>query len=272
MPPRELYLREDMQQLWQGRDPFAAAFSIAGTTFRKLEQRHTLAFSVRGRCYFIKRHRGLKWREIFKNLLQLRLPVASASNEYRAIQRLQALGIKVPVVAAYGRRGLLPSTLESFLVTEDVGEHVSLEDHCRHWAMHPPAFKHKLDLLLQIADISRTMHGAGICHRDFYICHLLLTAQGGPLTVIDLHRALCKSRLAKRWVIKDLAGLYFSAMDCGLTRRDLLRFMRRYQAEPLRVCCKRDAGFWEAVARRAHKLYEKDRKRRTENLTNRAAG
>jgi heptose I phosphotransferase len=262
MPGQELYLREDMQQLWKDKDPFAAAFAVAGTTFRKLEQRHTLAFSVKGHCYFIKRHRGIRWGEIFKNLLQLRLPVASARNEYRAIRALQNLGIKVPVVAAYGRRGWLPSRLESFLVTEDVGEHVSLEDHCRHWVVHPPAFAHKLSLLLQIADISRTMHRAGICHRDFYICHLLLTACGEPLTVIDLHRALCKRNLAQRWVIKDLAGLYFSSMDCGITQRDLLRFIRRYQGEPLKVCLQRDAQFWQAVKQRALKLYAKDKAKR----------
>lgn len=262
MSLQQLYLRDDMAELWRGKDPFAAAFAIAGTTFRKLEQRQTLAFSVQGRCYFIKRHKGLTWKEIFKNLLQLRLPVASAHNEYQAITQLQALGIKVPVVAAYGRRGWWPSTLESFLVTEDVGEHVSLEDHCRHWAVHPPAYAHKLSLLRQSADIARTMHGAGICHRDFYICHLLLTATDEPLTVIDLHRALCKRKLAQRWIIKDLAGLYFSSMDCGLTQRDMLRFIRRYQAAPLKICLQRDARFWQAVEQRALKLYAKDKAKR----------
>jgi hypothetical protein len=88
---------------------------------------------------------------------------------------------------------------------------------------------------------------------------LLLTARGEPLTVIDLHRALCKRNLAKRWVIKDLAGLYFSSMDCGLTRRDLLRFIRRYQGEPLRDCLQRELSFWQAVERRALRLYAKDR-------------
>lgn len=259
---QELYLRNDMQQLWQGQEPFAAAFAIAGTTFRKLEQRHTLAFSVKGRCYFIKRHRGLAWKEILKNLLQLRLPVGSAHNEYEAITRMTALGLKVPVIAAYGRRGWWPSKLESFLVTEDVGEHVSLEDHCRHWAVHPPVFEHKLSLLLQIADIARTMHRSGICHRDFYICHLLLTATDEPLTVIDLHRALCKENLAQRWIIKDLAGLYFSAMDSGLTKRDVLRFIRRYTGEELGTCLKRDLRFWQAVEQRALKLYAKDKARR----------
>ncbi len=258
MAGRELSLRADFQQLWQGQDPFAAAAALEGEVFRALEQRQTLAFNAGARRFFIKRHHGARWGEIFKNLLQLRLPVISAKNEFRAITRLQELGIKVPVIAAYGRKGLLPANVESFLVTEDVGPHESLEDHCRNWRTQPPAFTHKRALLLQIADISRTIHSAGVCHRDFYICHLLFTGPDQPLTVIDLHRALIKKNLKQRWVIKDVAGLYFSAMDAGLTRRDLYRFMKRYDNQnTLRKTLATNAPFWRAVEQRALRLYEK---------------
>lgn len=258
MAGQELSLRADFQQLWQGQDPFAAAAALDGEVFRALEQRQTLAFNAGQQRFFIKRHHGARWTEIFKNLLQLRLPVVSAKNEFRAITKLQQLGIRVPVIAAYGRKGVLPANIESFLVTEDVGPHESLEDHCRHWRTQPPAFAHKLALLLQIADISRTMHTAGVCHRDFYICHLLFTGADQPLTVIDLHRALVKHKLEQRWLIKDIAGLYFSAMDAGLTRRDLYRFMRRYSNEgSLRATLATHGAFWRAVEQRALRLYRK---------------
>jgi heptose I phosphotransferase len=258
MAVQEVSLRTDFQQLWQGQDAFAAAFAIEGQLFRKLEQRQTLAFTVGERRFFIKRHRGITWKEILKNLVQLRLPVVSARNEFRALKRLQELGIKVPVIAAYGRRGLLPANIESFLVTEDVGPHQSLEDYCRHWRTQAPAPAHKRALISQIANISRTMHGAGVCHRDFYICHLLLGDADQPLTVIDLHRALCKAHLAERWVVKDIAGLYFSAMDAGLTRRDLYRFMRQYRGCALRETLQKDRAFWKAVEKRAMRLYRKN--------------
>jgi heptose I phosphotransferase len=258
MAVQDVTLRADFQQLWQGQDVFAAAFALEGETFRALEQRQTLAFTVNGRRFFIKRHRGVTWKEILKNLVQLRLPIVSASNEYRAIKKLQKLGIKAPVIAAYGRRGFLPANIESFLVTEDVGPHQSLEDYCRHWNTHAPAPAHKRALIAQIADISRTMHGAGVCHRDFYICHLLLTSIDQPLTVIDLHRALCKKNLAERWIVKDIAGLYFSAMDAGLTRRDLYCFMRQYRGCSLRETLEKDFSFWKAVEKRALRLYRKN--------------
>ncbi|MEY4640985.1 MAG: lipopolysaccharide core heptose(I) kinase RfaP [Pseudomonadota bacterium] len=256
----ELWLREDFQKLWHGQDPFAAAFAVQGDTVRALEQRQTLAFSANGKRYFIKRHHGVTWKEILKNLLSLRLPVVSARNEYRAIRKLHELGLRAPVPVAYGRRGLLPASLESFLVTEDVGPHASLEDYCRPWKSAAPTFAAKRALIEQLADISHRLHTNGICHRDYYLCHFLQTVAGAPLVVIDLHRALIKVRLPERWIIKDLGGLYFSALDAGLTRHDLFRFMRSYRRCSLRETLLRDRAFWEKTGERALRLYRKEQR------------
>lgn len=254
---REIWLDEVFARAWAGQDAFAAARALQGEVFRALEQRQTLAFTLEGQRYFIKRHRGAQLREILKNLLSLRLPVTGARNEFVALRAMQQQGLPVPVPAAYGRRGLLPSTLESFLVTHDVGAHESLEDHCRRWSVATPAFAHKHELLQRIAGIARRMHGAGICHRDFYLCHFLRRSTDGELVVIDLHRALVKQRLPQRWIIKDLAGLWFSAMDTGLTQRDLLRFVRAYRGAPLRSALAGEAAFWAAVQARAVRMYRK---------------
>jgi heptose I phosphotransferase len=255
----ELWLRDDFAQLWQGQDPFTAAFALQGETFRALEQRQTLAFTAMGKRYFIKRHRGAAWGEILKNLVTLRLPVVSAHNEFRAISKVRELGLRAPVIAAYGRRGLLPHNIESFLITEDVGPHETLESFCRPWPHQAPAFAAKRALLDELADISNRLHTNGVCHRDYHLCHFLQTGADKSLTVIDLHRALVKDPLAERWIIKDLAGLYFSAMDTGLTRRDLFRFMCRYRQCSLRETLVRDRQFWEAVRDRATRLYRKER-------------
>jgi heptose I phosphotransferase len=251
----QIILDETFSRLWQDQDVFAAAAGMEGRIVRKLEQRQTLEVNLDGQRYFIKYHKGVTWREIAKNLFQLRLPVISARNEKVALEKLQLLGVRVPRIAAYGRRGLLPSTVESFLVTGDVGPHVTLEEHCRDWQQNPPAFREKLALLNKVADISRIMHQSGICHRDFYICHLLLLEQG-DVAVIDLHRALTKKRLSRRWLIKDLAGLRFSTIQAGLKQRDLLRFARRYQGISLRELTGRQQRFWLAVERRARRMVE----------------
>jgi heptose I phosphotransferase len=254
----ELFIREDMREFIPREEVFAFIASLEGEEFRTLESRRTIATEFAGKRYFVKYHRGIPSAEIFKNLMQLRLPIVSARNEWRAIKRLHELGILAPRIVAYGKRGLLPQTCESFIVTEDVGTQLNLEDLTRDWSSNPPPFAEKLALIEEVAGISQLMHRHGICHRDFYICHFLISGHqastGKKLTLIDLHRALVKKNLAIRWVIKDVGSLYFSALDLGLTKRDLLRFIRFYSGGSLRTALKEKRGFWDDVLSRAMKL------------------
>lgn len=240
MKPRELVLAAPFAELWQGQDPFIAVDALQGQVFRQLEGRRTLRTEVAGRGYFVKIHRGIGWREIFKNLLSLRLPVLGAQNEWRAIQRLTALGVATMHAVAYGRRGINPAHEHSFIVTEELAPTISLEDFCRDWPQQPPPFALKQALLRRVAEMAGRMHRGGVNHRDFYICHFLLhlapapTAADLKLSLIDLHRAQCRDATPLRWRNKDLAALYFSALNIGLTQRDFLRFLRLYFAAPLR--------------------------------------
>lgn len=253
-----LFIRDDLQDFIPRGDVFKFISCLEGEEFRALESRRTIATEFGGKRYFVKYHRGIPSAEIVKNLLQLRLPIVSARNEWQAISRLSELGIPVPGIAAYGRRGLFPQTCESFIVTEDVGTQFNLEDLSRDWSNKPPLFSEKFALIKDVAGISKKMHGHGICHRDFYICHFLVNSQDNvkekKLTLIDLHRALVKKSLGKRWVVKDIGSLYFSAMETGLTKRDLLRFIRHYSGLSLRQALSGDREFWDEVLQRALRL------------------
>ncbi len=107
------------------------------------------------------------------------------------------------------------------------------------------------------------MHRAGVNHRDCYICHFLLhtdravTPEDFRLSVIDLHRAQTRRRTPRRWRDKDLAALYFSALDVGLTRRDKLRFLRAYFRQPLRQVLSDEAALLGWLERKAEKLYRR---------------
>src|SRR5690606_734405 len=103
------------------------------------EGRRTLRFEAGGHGYFLKLHQGVGWGEIIKNLLQLRLPVIGARNEYQAIRALERLGLATLTIAGYGERGWNPARRLSFLVTDELADVVSLEDYCRPWREQPPA-------------------------------------------------------------------------------------------------------------------------------------
>jgi heptose I phosphotransferase len=72
--------------------------------------------------------------------------------------------------------------------------------------------------------------------------------------VIDLHRAQVRATTPRRWRDKDLAGLYFSALDIGLTQRDLLRFLRAYFPWSLRETLRREAALIGWLQREAARL------------------
>lgn len=263
MSDSRVVLDQPFQGAWRDRDPFVAVEQLEGEVFRELEARRTLRTKLAGHAYFVKIHRGVGWAEILKNLLSLRLPVLGAANEWQAIRRLDELGVDTMRAVAFGQRGRNPATQHSFIVTEELAPTISLEDFCRDWPTSPPQPALKRALIGRVADMAGRMHRGGVNHRDFYICHFLLhldpapTAQALKLSVIDLHRAQVREKTPKRWRDKDLASLYFSALDIGLTRRDILRFLRMYFVRPLREVLRDEADLLAELSREADRLHRR---------------
>jgi heptose I phosphotransferase len=256
----KIFMSKQWQLLWQGKDPFAEAQALQGKIFRSKEGRRTLRFENEGRGYFLKLHEGIGWGEIFKNIFQLRLPVLGAANEYLACLRLKELGVDTMIPVAFGERGINPARRLSFLVTEELADTVSLEDYCKSWQESPPSVREKRAIIRKLAYISKTLHENGINHRDYYLCHFLRSDDGkpyqytDPLYLIDLHRVQMRKATPRRWLVKDLAGLFYSAFDLPLTRRDLLCFILAYRRNWLR----NDACELRSVIERAIALYRKD--------------
>lgn len=257
------YLAPQFEAAWSGKEPFIEVSKLEGTIYREVKSRRTLRFKFIDKYYFAKIHFGIGWREIFKDIAQLRLPIIGARNEWDAISKLAELNIDTMTPVAFGSQGLNPARLKSFIVTEELKDTIPLEDYCKPWNKQKPDFKTKNELLQILANVSRVMHSSGMCHRDYYLCHFHLhptRSQDGQLKVslIDLHRALISKKLAKRWIVKDIAGLYFSAMDIGLSERDKYRFIRLYTGQSLRKSLLDSDGFWASVKNRATKLYAKE--------------
>ena len=223
-----MYLRADIAAAWHGQDPLVAAFALAGDVLREMPGRRTLRVLIAGRTYIAKLHSGVGYREIGKNLLVGRAAVLGAQNEYAALLRLQAAGVPSMQVAAFGSAAGAAAHRRSFILLDYIEHQQTLEDVARTWQTQPPTAAARRQLVLAVARIARAMHGAGVNHRDFYLCHFLCAADH-ELRLIDLHRAGCRARVGPRWRLKDLSALYFSAMDAGLSERDRLRFIRCYR-------------------------------------------
>lgn len=233
-------------------DTFEKAMELEGKAFRDVPGRKTSQVELLGKPYFIKQHFGVGWAEIFKNIVSLKKPILGAMTEVEAIQKVTSLGIATTPLVAYGQRGCNPANLQSFVLTEDLGDITSLEDLCADWKTNPPDAKFKRDLIIAAAKVAKTIHENGVNHRDFYLCHLCLDNRNLTkvnLNLIDLHRVLIHNTPSTKANMKDIAALYFSSMDVGLTARDYLRFKMHYQKQTI--------GFWQQVEARAATLYAK---------------
>ncbi|ARN73894.1 lipopolysaccharide core heptose(I) kinase RfaP [Oceanicoccus sagamiensis] len=264
-------IRSERVRSWLGAaDPFEKIKAIKGLVVRSKEGRTTQRFEIDNQGFYVKLHEGIGWKEVIKNLLQLRLPVTGASNEWLAINRFHDLGLDTLNAVAFGKKGFNPASQTSFVMTEELTQTISLAKYAERWPEQPPAFLHKKALIEKVAEISRIMHSNGINHRDLYICHFLLDIASGQqaqqaeairLFVVDLHRAQIRSQVPRRWLVKDVGSIYFSALDIGLTKGDVYRFLRGYYQMPLRDIFNNNGDFLSAVERRAVNLYRRDFKR-----------
>ncbi len=259
-------LEPELARHFSGDTAFDELMACEGEKFRHVKTRRTLKFERGGKNYFIKIHRAIGWREVLKNWLGFKRPVTSARMEWEAIDRLQELGVSTLNVVGRGIRGKAPAQEESFVITEALEGMISLEQLTQNWSGLPVETRRALkrELIRQVATIARTIHRNGLNHRDFYLCHFLVKDRDWsqwqptePLTLhlIDLHRMQRRSSVPKRWWVKDVTGVLFSALDCDLTRNDLLRFSKIYWDCPVRELLEDKQGVLRKIHQKARNLY-----------------
>ncbi len=233
-------------------DPFTAMMQLQGKAFRDVPGRKTLQVQIGGKSFFVKQHFGVGWGEIFKNLFSLKKPVLGAMTEVAAIQKLDAIGIPNTPLVAYGQRGCNPATMQSFVLTEDLGDIITAEELSEGWLSKPAESRQAL--IQALAELAKKLHGAGLCHRDFYLCHFVVKKaefEQGKLNLhlIDLHRMLQGQSSNGKPVMKDIAGLFFSGLQVGWGAEDLALFKQHYLPQ--------SDAFWTQVESRSKALLSK---------------
>lgn len=256
----ELHATPPFDALWRGIDPYDWLDELEGEAYRDVDSRRTIRFEVDGASYFAKIHESTPRRERIKNWLSLRPPILDATSEVRAIERLKLCGVAVPEIVAWGVRGKAASARRSFVITRDVGTQHTLSDACI--AGLSPS--ERRIAIRELALAIRTMHAAGVNHRDCYLVHVLvrhLSSEGADLVLLDFHRAQVRESVPRRWIAKDLGGLWFSAEVAGLSRTSLFRFVRCYTGMPPADALRTQRVLWSEVAARRRGLI-RERKRR----------
>ena len=189
--------------------------SVGGTQYSVLSTR-IAATDLRDISpgFYLKKHYGRTWRTWLASFVVLVPPRSPGRSEAENAIALNALGIEVMPLTAYGEKLHADGRLESFLLSEELQDYCELQDFieqrfelptctipegCQRLAPgrgatrgsdsratldpgggtaragYDPFGVHSLrGLIVQVADIARRFHAAGFNHRDFYCCHFLV--------------------------------------------------------------------------------------------------
>ena len=175
---------------------------LSGWTVYHQRRSHLNAMrSVAGRVYH------LKWffRRLFRG--------NPARRELENARSVEALGIPTVLPIGWGTHAC-----GTFFVMEgSPGQPI--------YALAARPDSERLDQLSrELGRLIATLHNAGLCHRDLYVDHVLI--DGDDVRLIDLGRVMRFRR--RRWIVKDLGGLLFSAWREDLPARASRRFLASY--------------------------------------------
>lgn len=193
-------------------------FSLSAESVKALRaDRVTLRFTLTDaesceRVFYIKRH-------ISDSVVNSWFP-SDAQQEWDALLAFHRHDLPTMTPVAWGRVGS-----KSFLMTEGLQACRKLSTAFPGAAGNVPERRRMIE---QTAKIARSMHGSRLHHQDFYLGHLLESEhQPDEMYVIDLGRVQSHFQVfERRWIVKDLAQLNYSAKDARPSER--LRFLETY--------------------------------------------
>jgi heptose I phosphotransferase len=148
---------------------------------------------------------------------------AGADEEARAIRTLDEA--RVPTVPLVGWGAVQDG--RSFVITEDLAGYEAADKLIESGANFDP-------LLQPTADLAAKLHGAGLHHRDLYLCHFFVK-RDDPMDVrlIDAARVARLSNFLtrQRWIKKDLAQFWYSTLALPITDEQRHAWMMRYSQQ-----------------------------------------
>jgi hypothetical protein len=174
-----------------------------------------------------------------------------AMREWNAILALRAAGFATAQAIALGQERRGGMVRRSFLLTAEIHRGVAAHDYARTLDAG-----RRRQFAREVGDLTRRFHRAGFAHRDLYLSHIFVVpapAGGRELFLIDLQRLFRPRLFRRRWLVKDLAQLGYTAQLAGGSRTDLLRFYHAYVQKP--GLAREDKRLLRRVARRIAALH-----------------
>jgi tRNA A-37 threonylcarbamoyl transferase component Bud32 len=203
---------------------------------------------------YIKRYNYQNRLYVLKNLFR----PSRAKRVWKVSQKLVACNIPTPLPISFleQRKGRL--LIKSFFISQKVDGALNLNAAFQQLQTDSSVqdTKQKKSLIHQVANMIRSLHDCGICHRDLKASNILvqgISKQAEKLYLVDLDSARIQKGVPKKGRIRDLsrlnASLFFTT---GISTTDRLRFLHNY----LRTSFARDKivhTYWQAITEQTRK-------------------
>jgi heptosyltransferase-2 len=180
--------------------------------------------------------------------------------ELEAVNKLTAAGINAPKVISYGEQWGTLFEKRSFIITEKIPDAESLERKLPSFFTGPATtenLKLRRNFIVQLAAFIKKFHETGYRHRDLYFSHIFYN-DNGEFFLIDLARVFKPIVLRRRFQIKDIAQVYYSAPANHFSKTDRLRFYMEYTGQS--KLTKKDKIFIRKVINKAERMARHDSK------------
>lgn len=195
-----------------------------------------------------------------KNWLGARGRTSCAMIEFNTASRLKEFGINTPKTLCCGEQWGKIFEKRSFIITEKIPDAESLERRLPECFAAPATadnLQHRRNFITSLAEFVARFHKTGYRHRDLYFSHIFHD-DSNRFYLIDLARAFRPILLGRRFQIKDIAQLHFSAPGRLFSNTDRLRFYLRY-AERSKLT-DRDKIFIRKVISKARRMAGHERR------------
>ncbi len=203
-------------------------FTISGKALSKpgLGKRYRAQLELDPSLVFYKRYDGESLRGLLQRWSEDGERNAIAAREVNVANALEKIGIRTFHPLAWGWTKGWGVRQKSFVVMSQVPGN-SIE---RWLTTVNLNWRQKLRLVEQVAKFARSLHKNGWFHRDFYLCHIFIQELDGSyqLALVDLARMFQPRWRVRRWQIKDLAQLNYSALTKDFSKTMRLRFVKIY--------------------------------------------
>jgi hypothetical protein len=185
---------------------------------------------------FLKRHHVRTWWGRWRAWLGLSPPPTPGRVEAKNVGALSAVGVAVMRLIAYGEKFHPDGLQESFILTEELEGFSELPRYLRRKFPAAPGSatapqRDLAALISELAGMVRRLHRAGYNHRDLYCCHFFVkepAAGRREIRLIDLQRVQHRRRFRRRWIVKDLAQLAWSAPRGLIRCKQRVAFIKQY--------------------------------------------